>query len=243
MSGLAVLRVRDVAVRYLVRGRLLSRGRSDRWALRGVTFDVRAGETLGVVGRNGAGKSTLLRVLAGILAPDRGSVERAPGLSSSLLGVQAGFLPQLSGRENATLCGLLLGMRRAAVEQHLPAIVEFAGLEAVIDDPISSWSDGMRARLAFSVAYHADPRLLLIDEALGTGDAAFHAKSAAAMRERIRSDRTCVLVSHDAATIVELCDRCVWIEDGLLAGEGPPRDVLAAYDEAWHRDAAAATPA
>jgi lipopolysaccharide transport system ATP-binding protein len=121
-------------------------------------------------------------------------------------------------------------------------IVAFAGLAGVIDDPISSWSDGMRARLGFSVAYHADPQLLLLDESLGTGDAEFHAKSAAAMRERIRSDRTCVLVSHDAATIAELCDRCLWIEDGLVAAEGRPAEVLAAYDRAWHEAARAGLP-
>ena len=194
-----LLRVRDVAVRYIVRGRIFTRGRSDRWALRGVSFDVHAGETLGVVGRNGAGKTTLLRLLAGILGPDRGSIERAPGVRASLLSLQVGFLPQLTGRENATLSGMLLGLRRAEVAARLDSIVEFAELADVIDDPISTWSDGMRARLGFSVAYHADPDLLLLDEALGTGDAAFHEKSAAAMRERIRSDRTCVLVSHDAA--------------------------------------------
>src|SRR5205085_10185755 len=127
---------------------------------------------------------------------------------------------------NATLSGMLLGLRRAAVESKLDSIIEFGGLGGVMDDPIGTWSDGMRARLGFSVAYHADPDLLLLDEALGTGDAAFHEKSAAAMRSRIRSDRTCVLVSHDAATIAELCDRCVWIERGVVAASGSPRDVL-----------------
>ena len=229
-----LLQVRDVALRYIVRGRIFTRGQSDRWALRGVTFDVRTGETLGVIGRNGAGKTTLLRLLAGILGPDRGSVTRAPGVRASLLSLQVGFLPQLTGRENATLSGMLLGLRRAEVADRFDSIVEFAELESVIDDPISTWSDGMRARLGFAVAYCADPDLLLLDEALGTGDAAFHEKSAAAMRERIRSDRTCVLVSHDAATIAELCDRCLWIERGQVAAAGEPRGVLAAYREALH---------
>jgi lipopolysaccharide transport system ATP-binding protein len=239
VSAPPVLRVHDVAVRYLVRGRLFSRRPSDRWALRGVSFDVHAGETLGVVGRNGAGKSTLLRVLAGILGADRGRVERAEGLRCSLLSLQAGFLPQLTGRENATLSGMLLGMRRAEVERRMDRIVEFAGLGAVLDDPLYTWSDGMRARLGFAVAYHADPEVLLLDEALGTGDAAFHAKSAAAMRERIRSNRTCVLVSHDASAVAELCDRCLWIEDGLVAAEGSPQEVLPAYERAWHEAAGA----
>jgi len=229
-----LLRVRDVALRYIVRGRIFTRGRSDRWALRGLSFDLHAGETLGVIGRNGAGKTTLLRLLAGILGPDRGVVERAPGVRASLLSLQVGFLPQLTGRENAILSGMLLGLRRAEVDERLASIVSFAELADVIDDPISSWSDGMRARLGFAVAYHADPDLLLLDEALGTGDADFHEKSAAAMRERIRSDRTCVLVSHDAASITELCDRCIWIEHGKLAAAGATEEVLAAYAAAPH---------
>jgi lipopolysaccharide transport system ATP-binding protein len=129
---------------------------------------------------------------------------------------------------------MLLGLRRAEVAARLASIVDFAGLAGAIDDPISTWSDGMRARLGFSVAYHADPDLLLLDEALGTGDAEFHEKSAAAMRERIRSDRTCVLVSHDPAAIAELCDRCLWIERGEVAASGSPADVLATYNEARH---------
>lgn len=229
-----LLRVDDVAVRYILRGRIFTRGRSERWALDGVTFDVQAGETLGVVGRNGAGKTTLLRLLAGILGADRGRIERAPGVRASLLSLQVGFLPQLTGRENATLSGMLLGLRRAEVAAKLDSIIAFAELWDAIDDPISTWSDGMRARLGFSVAWHADPDLLLLDEALGTGDAAFHEKSAAAMRERIRSDRTCVLVSHDAATILELCDRCVWIEHGRVAATGTPREVLGVYHAALH---------
>ena len=166
---------------------------------------------------------------AGILGPDRGRVHRAPGLRASLLSLQVGFLPQLTGRENATLSALLLGLRRAEARARMEAIADFAGLAHVLDEPIGTWSDGMRARLGFSVAFHADPDLMLVDEALGTGDAGFHEKSAAAMRRRIRSDRTCVLVSHDAATIAELCDRCLWIEDGILAAEGSTREVLAAY--------------
>jgi len=235
----SLVRVQDVAVRYLVRGRIFTRARSERWALRGVTFDVERGETLGIVGRNGAGKTTLLRVLAGILGCDRGSVQRLPGVRASLLSLQVGFLPQLTGRENATLSGMLLGLRRSEVAERLPSIIEFAELDPVMDDPIATWSDGMRARLGFSVAYHADPDLLLLDEALGTGDAAFHVKSASAMRERIRSDRTCVLVSHDETAIVELCDRCIWIEYGVVAASGRPADVLAAYHEASRVDAGA----
>jgi lipopolysaccharide transport system ATP-binding protein len=233
-SGATILRVRDVAVRYIVRGRIFTRGRSDRWALGGVSFELKAGETLGVVGRNGAGKTTLLRLLAGILGPDRGVVERLPGVRASLLSLQVGFLPQLTGRENATLSGMLLGLRRAELEARLASIIAFAELDGVMDDPISTWSDGMRARLGFSVAFHADPELLLLDEVLGTGDAGFYVKSAAAIRERIRSDRTCVLVSHDLVAMTELCDRCVWIEHGRINAIGDPGEVLASYREAMH---------
>jgi lipopolysaccharide transport system ATP-binding protein len=229
-----ILRARDVAVRYIVRGRIFTRGRSDRWALGGVTFDVHAGETLGIVGRNGAGKTTLLRLLAGILGPDRGVLERRTGVRASLLSLQVGFLPQLTGLENATLSGMLLGLRRTELEAKLASIVDFAELDGVMDDPISTWSDGMRARLGFSVAYHADPDLLLLDEVLGTGDAGFYVKSAAAIRERIRSDRTCVLVSHDASAIAELCDRCIWIERGRINAIGAATEVLAAYTAAPH---------
>jgi lipopolysaccharide transport system ATP-binding protein len=228
-AGATILRVRDVAVRYIVRGRIFARGRSDRWALGGVSFELKAGETLGVVGRNGAGKTTLLRLLAGILGPDRGIVERRPGLRASLLSLQVGFLPQLTGRENATVSAMLLGLRRAELDAKLASIIAFAELDGVMDDPISTWSDGMRARLGFSVAYHADPEVLLLDEVLGTGDLGFYAKSAAAIRERIRSDRTCVLVSHDLAAMAELCDRCVWIEHGRVNALGDPADVLSRY--------------
>jgi lipopolysaccharide transport system ATP-binding protein len=233
-AGATILRLRDVAVRYIVRGRIFTRGRSDRLALGGVSFELKAGETLGVVGRNGAGKTTLLRLLAGILGPDRGIVERRPGLRASLLSLQVGFLPQLTGRENATLSAMLLGLRRAQLEARLSSIIAFAELDGVMDDAISTWSDGMRARLGFSVAYHADPEVLLLDEVLGTGDAGFYAKSAAAIRERIRSDRTCVLVSHDLAAMAELCDRCVWIEHGRVNAIGAPADVLGVYSEAMH---------
>jgi hypothetical protein len=145
-AGATILRLRDVAVRYIVRGRIFSRGPGDRWALGGVSFELKAGETLGVVGRNGAGKTTLLRLLAGILGPDRGIVERRPGVRASLLSLQVGFLPQLTGRENATLSGMLLGLRRAELEARLASIVHFAELAGVMDDPISTWSDASAFR-------------------------------------------------------------------------------------------------
>src|SRR5262249_15432514 len=142
------------------------------WALHDVSFDLRHGETLGVIGRNGAGKSTLLRLLAGILAPDTGSIMRKTD-KVSLLALQAGFIPALTRRENAVLSGILLGMERADIESRMDEIVRFAELEQFIDEPVRTYSSGMRARLGFTVAFQADPDVLLIDEVLGIGDASF----------------------------------------------------------------------
>lgn len=229
MAGSTLLRLDHVGVRYGRRGRLVRHGRSERWALRDVCFELRAGEALGVVGRNGAGKTTLLRVLAGIFAPDRGSVVRFHRGRASLLSLQVGFLSHLTGRENAILGGMLLGMSYWQMTGRLADIVEFSGLGAAIDDPIATYSDGMRARLGFSVAFLTDAEIVLVDEVLGTGDEAFFKKSSDAMRDLLRSDRTVVLVSHDATTIESLCDRAVLIEAGESAAEGDPASVLARY--------------
>ena len=163
--------------------------------LQDISLDLYQGETLGIIGRNAAGKSTLLRLIAGIIRQDRGLfVHRAQ--STALLSLQAGFVPYLSGRENAIVSGLLLGLRRAEVEDKMQDIIDFSELGDFIDLPLSSYSSGMRARMGFAVAYQVDPDILLIDETLGDGDEAFQAKSSRAMHERIRSDRTIVLVSH-----------------------------------------------
>ncbi|HSN17654.1 MAG TPA: ABC transporter ATP-binding protein, partial [Gammaproteobacteria bacterium] len=187
MSGDTVIELKNIGVRYRRKAGFM---RSNAfWALHDVSFDLKHGENLGVIGRNGAGKSTLLRLLAGILAPDTGSivhrVERV-----SLLALQAGFIPALTGRENAVLSGILLGMKRAEVEARMDEMVRFAELENFIDEPVRTYSSGMRARLGFTVAFQADPDVLLIDEVLGTGDAGFKEKSAAAMQAKIASDKT-----------------------------------------------------
>ena len=207
------------------------------WVLEDISFDLYPGETLGVIGRNAAGKSTLLRLLAGILRHDRGTFVNHSE-SAALLSLQAGFVPYLSGRENANLSGLLLGLRRAEVEDKLPAIIEFSELGDFIDLPLSCYSSGMRARLGFAVAYQVDPDILLIDETLGVGDEAFMAKSSRAMHERIRSDKTIVLVSHAPGTIRELCDRVVWIEEGVTRAVGDVDEVL----EAYHLDISSRRP-
>ena len=200
------------------------------WVLQDISFDLYPGETLGVIGRNAAGKSTLLRLLAGIIRQDRGTFVNR-GQNTALLSLQAGFVPYLSGRENAILSGLLLGLRRAEVEDKMQAIIDFSELGDFIDLPLSSYSSGMRARLGFAVAYQVDPDILLIDETLGVGDEAFQAKSSRAMHERIRSDRTIVLVSHAPGTIQGLCDRAVWIEEGITRAVGGVTEVLGAYHD------------
>jgi lipopolysaccharide transport system ATP-binding protein len=224
--GDLVVQMRNVGVAYRRRAGFM---RSDLyWALRDVSFDLNHGETLGVIGRNGAGKSTLLRILAGIMAPDSGELFNH-GYRASLLSLQVGFVPHLTGRENAVLSALLLGMGRKAIENKIDEIIEFSELEEFIDQPAHTYSMGMRARLGFSVAYQADPDILLIDEVLGVGDAPFKKKSAAAIHEKIGSNKSVVLVSHVIPTIRSLCDRVVWIENGRTRMEGATEEVLDAY--------------
>lgn len=209
-------------------GGLRLRPRPPFWVLQDIGFELFPGETLGVIGRNAAGKSTLLRLLAGIIKHDRGTlINRAH--SVSLLSLQTGFVPYLTGRENAILSGILLGLRRREVEARMAAIIAFSELGAFIDQPLSTYSAGMRARLGFSVAYQVEPDILLIDEVLGVGDEEFRAKSTQAMHERMRSDKTIVLVSHHPGTIRDLCDRAVWIEAGTTRAVGAPAAVLSAY--------------
>ena len=209
-----LLSLRSVGVAF-GQGRRGLRTASSFWALKDVTFDLYHGETLGVVGRNAAGKSTLLRLLAGIIDHDRG-VFVNHGFTAALLSLQTGFVPYLTGRQNAILGGLLLGLRKTQVQERMAAIIEFSELGRFIDEPLSTYSSGMRARLGFSVAYQVRPDILLIDETLGVGDEEFKAKSTRAMRERIRSDKTILLVSHNMPTIRDLCDRAIWLDEGVV---------------------------
>lgn len=200
------------------------------WALKDLSFTLYKGESLGVIGRNGAGKTTLLRLLAGITAPDKGKITNY-GYSASLLSLQAGFVPYLTGRENTILNGLILGLKKKHIEDCMEEIKNFSGLEDFFEQPISSYSSGMKARLGFSIAFQLDPDVLLVDEVLGVGDETFKKKSGQVMKEKIRSDKTVVLVSHAQNTLRELCDRAVWIEGGISKAEGPVQDVLKEYNE------------
>lgn len=223
-----VLSLRQVGVYYLRR-----RAKARHWALEDVSLDLYKGETLGVIGRNGAGKSTLLRVLAGIIQPDRGEYLNF-GFKASLLSLQVGFVGYLSGRENIMMSGMLLGMHRDEIERRMDDIVEFAELGSFIDEPIETYSSGMRARLGFSTAFHIDPDVLLIDEVFGVGDGQFVEKSKAVMKDKIMSDKTVVMVSHNLNAIRGLCDRAVWIEEAKTVMEGPLEDVVEAYRKAFN---------
>jgi lipopolysaccharide transport system ATP-binding protein len=212
MSGKKILDAKNIGICYRQRAGLL---RYDHyWALKDVSFSLHAGETLGVIGANGAGKSTLLRMIAGIVDPDRGELWRQPNMTASLLALNVGFKNELSGRDNAISSGLLLGMRLAQVRLLIDKIHNFSGLGEFFDRPVGSYSTGMRARLGFAVAIHADPDILLIDEVLGVGDQSFKDKSHKAMKEKISSNKTVVLVSHSMDAIKSLCDRVLWIHEG-----------------------------
>jgi len=223
-----VISLRNVAVYFWLKNGFLRRRRFA--ALKDVSFDLFHGESLGIIGRNGAGKTTLLRLLGGITRPDKGTIINN-GYKTALLSLQVGFDPQLSGLYNAILSGMLLGFKKGEIEAKLYDIVAFAELEDFIDQPVYTYSSGMRARLGFSVAFHLDPDILLIDEVLAVGDADFKKKSLAVMKEKIRSNKTIVLVSHSAGTIRQLCDRTVWIEEGVTRAEGDTESVLRAYEE------------
>ena len=237
LSGKPVLSVEHVGVTY--RRRALLGGARAFDALKDISFDLYHGESLAVIGRNGAGKSTLLKVLSGIIEPDRGRI-RSAGYSVALLSRQVGFDPMLSGRDNATLSALLLGFRRREINARMDAIIAFAELEDFIDEPLGTYSLGMRARLGFAVSLELSPDILLIDETLGVGDAAFQAKSGEVIARRLQSDKTVVLVSHNADAIKRLCNRAVWIEQGRTVMEGGAAEVADAYEASASRRAGSA---
>ncbi len=213
---------------------------STLWALRGVDFRVEPGEKVGIVGRNGAGKSTLLKVLARITDPTEGEA-RVRGRVGSLLEVGTGFHPELTGRENVYLNGTLLGMRSAEVRRKFDEIVAFAEVERFLDTPVKRYSSGMYVRLAFAVAAHLEPEILLVDEVLAVGDAAFQKKCLGKMEEVGRQGRTLLFVSHQLPMVRSLCDRALLLERGAIARDGSPGEVVDAYVRAAAGGAAAAS--
>ncbi len=203
------------------------------WALRDVSFDVAEGEVLGVIGRNGAGKSTLLKILTRITSPTAGRAE-IRGRVGSLLEVGTGFHGELTGRENIFLNGSILGMKRREILRKLPEIIDFAGVEKFIDTPVKRYSSGMYVRLAFSVAAHLEPEILLVDEVLAVGDAEFQRRCLGRMEDFSQQGRTVLFVSHNMQTIAQLCDRAILLDEGQVVRDGPSEEVVAYYLQSEH---------
>ena len=198
------------------------------WALKDVSFEVKRGEVIGIIGANGAGKSTLLKILAQITHPTSGRVE-LNGRVASLLEVGTGFHPELTGRENIYLNGTILGMTKKEIDKKLNEIIDFSGVEKFIDTPVKRYSSGMRVRLAFSVAAHLDPEILLIDEVLAVGDAEFQKKCLGKMESVAKGGRTVLFVSHNLISIQQLCERCLLLKRGVLELQDTTESVIEKY--------------
>jgi len=224
-----VITLQNVAVRYKRSGNLF-RKKTYYEALKSISLDIYPGETLGILGRNGSGKSTLLRIISGIIRPNHGKVINR-GASVSLLALQAGFDPNLSGSDNAVLSGMLQGSSRREVPSKLDEIQEYSELGDFFFEPVRTYSTGMRARLGFSVTTIICPDVLLVDEVLSVGDLHFRKKAERTMVEKIQSQQTVVLVSHSHQQIARLCDRAILIDEGISFASGEPQEVLAVYEE------------
>ena len=198
------------------------------WALRDVSFTVGEAEVVGLIGKNGAGKSTLLRILSRISQPTEGRIDLY-GKVASLLEVGIGFHPELSGRENIYLNGAILGMSRREIRRKFDEIVAFAEIERFLDTPVKRYSSGMYVRLAFAVAAHLEPDILIVDEVLAVGDSAFQQKCLGKMRSIRSEGRSVIVVSHNMSTISSLCQRAIWLQDGMVKSTGPTQEVVRAY--------------
>ncbi|MEO8563674.1 MAG: ABC transporter ATP-binding protein [bacterium] len=200
------------------------------WALRDVSFTVERGETVGIIGHNGAGKSTILKLLANITSPSSGQIT-INGRLSALIEVGSGFHPELTGRENIFLNGAILGMRRAEIAEKLDSIVDFAGVRPFLDVPVKRFSSGMYVRLGFSIASHLDPDILLLDEVLAVGDAAFQEKCLSRIEALRKGGTTIVFISHDLAAVERICDRVILLRRGEVSVSGTPREVISEYQQ------------
>jgi ABC-type polysaccharide/polyol phosphate transport system ATPase subunit len=242
MNAGNVIEVRDASMRYRVHK---SRRRSlreavfrsllrrdeviDIWALKEVSFDLERGGSLGIIGDNGAGKSTLCLLLSQIMAPTSGSVE-VSGRVSALLTLGAGFQPDLTGLDNIFLNGIYLGFSKDEIQEKFDEIVGFSELGEFIDLPVRTYSSGMRARLAFSIAASIKPEILIIDELMGVGDRQFQQKSTARMKELIGESKALVVVSHAMGTVRELCSQTIWLDKGQIVASGPTEEVVSQYE-------------
>ena len=224
---------RGVSKRYRIRSQAGAgpfAGRRDFWALKDVTFDVARGETLGLIGHNGAGKSTILKLLSQITTPTAGEI-RLEGRLAALIEVGSGFHPELTGRENVYLSGSLLGMRRREIQDKFDRIVEFSGVSEFIDTPVKWYSSGMYVRLGFAVAAHLEADILLVDEVLAVGDAAFQVQCLARLNELRHAGTTMLFISHDLTSIEKLCDRVALIRRGQLVASGSPHEIVSEYEQ------------
>ena len=231
MSSELAIEAHGLGKRYLLgeRGRSpLRRNREELWALRDVELQIERGNAVGVVGHNGAGKTTLLKILSRITAPSTGEA-RIKGHVGSLLEVGTGFHPELSGRDNVYLNGAILGMRRREIKAKFDEIVAFAEVERFIDTPVKRYSSGMYVRLAFAVAAHLEPDILIVDEVLAVGDASFQRKCLGKMGEVSHEGRTVVFVSHNMAAVRSLTSKAIWLDHGRVAADGPTGDVVSEY--------------
>ncbi|MEX0084425.1 ABC transporter ATP-binding protein, partial [Clostridium butyricum] len=204
--------------------------------LRGVNFEIKRGEVVGLIGENGSGKSTLLKLMTRIIYPNKGTIE-IKGKVSSLLELGAGFHPDMTGRENIYTNASIFGLKKSEIDERLERIIEFSELGEFIDNPVRTYSSGMYMRLAFSVAINVDADILLVDEILAVGDASFQAKCFNKMQEIKAEGKTIVIVSHDTGSIERLCDRAIWIDQGIKKKDGLPHDVIALYlDKIMNKD-------
>jgi ABC-type polysaccharide/polyol phosphate transport system ATPase subunit len=201
------------------------------WALKGLNFEVKKGEVLGIIGRNGSGKSTLLKLLSGLISPDKGEFSIMDEEHPVLLSLGAGFQPELPGIENIYLNGLLLGHKKKTIDEKIDDIIEFSELGDFIYKPVRTYSAGMKSRLAFATAISLDPEILLIDEVLGVGDTAFQMKCREAIMEKIKQERTVILVTHSSNLVRAICDRVVWIHLGEQKAVGETGPIVKEYDE------------
>lgn len=223
-----ILKAENISLTYKSRTGFLSS--FTHHALKGISFEITMGETIGILGKNGGGKSSLLRILAGIINPTGGQVICPPNTTRALLTLGLGFIPNISGRENAIYSAMLQGASRKKAKAIIPAIEEFAELGEFFDQPVDTYSSGMKARLGFATAMMAEVDILFIDEVLSVGDAHFRQKAEAAMLNKLKGDQTCVFVSHNSDQVNKVCSRAIWIESGVIKEQGNTATVAHHYN-------------
>ncbi|MEP0201386.1 MAG: ATP-binding cassette domain-containing protein [Halioglobus sp.] len=224
-----LLSLQEIGLCYERRGSLFKRISHE--ILRGINLDLYRGETLGIVGRNGCGKSSLLRIMAGIMDPTSGSVLIEPDIHRAVLAIGLGFRPDLTGRDNAYLSSILQGNSKKQAKEYLGSIKQFSELGDAFEDPVKTYSSGMQSRLGFSTALFSHVDILFIDEVLSVGDGYFQKKALSAIKEKISGDQTVVFVSHSSASVKSICDRVIWLQDGVIKMQGEVTSTVRAYEK------------